>query len=550
MSSDSQRIVFLIVITGIVGALVFLVGFSGMPINHDAAIHLQCAQLLLLKEVPYIDYVEPNPPYVHYLHTLPVLLARLVGLTVPPVFQWLVLLLVLLSAGLYFRLRRLRVGVTAPAELYPFSIALLLFSVYVFRSGGFGQREHLFMLGLFPWFECRCARHEGRPIPLHLALGTALLFGPFALLKPHFVFIACACESVLLAVSRRWRVVMTPEVGLCIVFAGGYLAQFLFLPQAAREAYFNRWVPAMLTCYSVYDVPLWEIFWSIRLWRLMFLLSVMTMVMAVWVGSTKAESRLDLFGWMAGCLASAFVLFIQHKGFAYHFFPFFGTCLLLVLSTARAGFGLVVPRGVGPGRLFTDKVRARAGVGMAIAALCCAAGWSKNALRDKDRFFPSMSSGLLEVIRAQSAPKERVLCLTTGVIWIYPMLIYADRLPGSRYLQAFPVAFSYKGVTAEPGRSFPYRTPEKAPPDERLYLVELTEDMDRYHPGLVLIQATASSDGCAPGFCMRDYFQNNGWASRNLSTYVKLGYVGGFNVYRRDTKMLPQWGNGKEQVKP
>lgn len=548
MSSGKQRVVFLIISAGIVSILVWLVGFSGIPINHDASMHLQCAQMLLLKEVPYIDYVEPNPPYVHYLHTVPVLIARSLGLAVPAVFQWLILGLVLVSVGLYGRVRRLRVDAAAPADLYLFMITVLLFSVYVFRSGGFGQREHLFMLGFFPWLECRCARHERRPIPIHVALGVALMLGSFALLKPHFVFIVCACELALLACSRYWRALLTPEIALCILLAGGYLSQFLFLPHAAREIYFHRWVPAMMTSYSVYNMPFWEMFWSIRMWRLIFLLSGVTMAVAWLLANLKVDSRLDLFGWTAGCLASACMFFIQHKGFAYHFFPFFGTFLLLFLSTSRVGFGVVVSGWSERRRLLSFTVRTVAETGVALMALCCVLVWSKNVLRDKALIFPSMNSGLLEVIKTQCSPKDRVLCLTTGVIWIYPMLVYADRLPGSRYLQAFPVAFSYEGVKAERGQTFPYRSLDNAPPDERLYLEEITEDLGRYRPGLVLIQATPSSDGCAPGFCMRDYLQNNGWIPRNLTAYMNLGCVGGFDVYRRNAVILPQRETGKGQV--
>jgi hypothetical protein len=80
-------------------------------INHDCALYLQQAEMLLDGAVPYCDFADTNPPLIMYLNVLPVALARTLGLPVIVTFQAFVLALLALSAPeIYFLLARPRVG--------------------------------------------------------------------------------------------------------------------------------------------------------------------------------------------------------------------------------------------------------------------------------------------------------------------------------------------------------------------------------------------------------------------------------------------------------
>ena len=59
--------------------LTFVVLFSGMPLNHDCALLMQCGEMILDGSVPYIDYVELNSHMAHYIHIPPVLLSKALG---------------------------------------------------------------------------------------------------------------------------------------------------------------------------------------------------------------------------------------------------------------------------------------------------------------------------------------------------------------------------------------------------------------------------------------------------------------------------------------
>lgn len=51
-------------------------------LNMDNALFLHFGKLLLLGRMPYVDFVDFNPPLTHYIHAVPVFLAGLLGTSV------------------------------------------------------------------------------------------------------------------------------------------------------------------------------------------------------------------------------------------------------------------------------------------------------------------------------------------------------------------------------------------------------------------------------------------------------------------------------------
>src|ERR1051325_6524280 len=80
---------YMLLIIGMV-VLVLLVAFSALPLNHDAALFLQCGQLLLQGNTPYVDVIELNPPLAQYLYAVPVFIARYLHTDLIMTFQMLI----------------------------------------------------------------------------------------------------------------------------------------------------------------------------------------------------------------------------------------------------------------------------------------------------------------------------------------------------------------------------------------------------------------------------------------------------------------------------
>ena len=99
--------------------MVFAVSFSGMLLNHDCALLLQCGRLISEGSIPYVDHVETNLHMAQYIHVPPVLLSNVLGINVSIVFAMGVLLVTFYSCFTVFLLVR-RSGLPTPGrELFP-----------------------------------------------------------------------------------------------------------------------------------------------------------------------------------------------------------------------------------------------------------------------------------------------------------------------------------------------------------------------------------------------------------------------------------------------
>ena len=51
-----------------------------LRINHDVAILLQTGQLLWEGKIPYVDFIELDPPMIMYLNTIPIMISKAFGI--------------------------------------------------------------------------------------------------------------------------------------------------------------------------------------------------------------------------------------------------------------------------------------------------------------------------------------------------------------------------------------------------------------------------------------------------------------------------------------
>lgn len=509
-------------------ALLAAAAWPAPSLNHDAALYLQCGQLLLGGARPYVDYVELNPPLTHYLHVVPAWTAGRLGVDVARTFHAMVGAAAVASA---LAVARLWPGATrwTAATLWIGVSALLL------RQGEFGQREHLFVLAAAPWLLLRFARCTGRAFGARrlpsgvVAAAVGVGCAATALLKPHFVLVLLAAEGLLVggrARRRGIRFALRPlfavEVILFAAVGAAYGGHFLLLPAECRAEFFGRWIPFIARHYRVYDTPWAEVI------RTPF---AGVAAAPVWLGVVAGAVLLALHrsrraaGRAARLLAAGGLLalglyFVQHKGWTYHLIP-------AGALTAAAVAGVLPASAGSSGRV--SEALARAAPCAALAAVAVLLSF------DAVRTGPARREGyerFAALIREHVPPGERVAFLSTSVNPAYPALIYADRLCGTRYPCAFPIAMLYDGVgAADP---FPYRPPRDQTAEERTFLGELAEDIAAHRPVLVFVQAEERFQACPPGFRIDDYLDRAGWTRTALAGYARIyGQFGGYAVYRR-----------------
>ncbi|GIW42387.1 MAG: hypothetical protein KatS3mg076_2964 [Candidatus Binatia bacterium] len=443
-------------------------------IHHDNAMYLDCARLLLEGALPYVDFIDPNPPLVMYLSVPPVWVAQKIGAPPASVFLWCVFGAVCWSVLALYRLGRpsRNTGVLA--------FAWAAFHFVVWDRGDFGQREHLFATFAIPFLFLRWNRSSGLLPKRSSAIATGFLAGVGTSLKPHFLLPVLGAEAALLAAPRARRplALAAPEV-LSFAFALGlYGAHFLVLPDPVRTAFFERWLPFLLDKYSSYDAP-----WMALLHR------ATAGAMAVFVAWLGLVLYLKISARPSARLAAALALFtlgglaayaVQRKGWHYQEVPALAgavLCLPALLLWMR-------DRWVQNRPLSTSPPLAAAPLVVAAIATCLFVRLVDPNVSDRvlalfsaDRDATPSPTGFERLIELHSRTGEPVLVLSTSVRPAYPALFLRNRRPGSRYLWLFPL----------PGLARSRQDGASLTKDERLFLTELTEDVQKRRPALVVL---------------------------------------------------------------
>ncbi len=524
-------------------------------INHDCANYFHTAEMVLDGAIPYCTAVDVNPPLSTYLHIPIVWLARTLGISPIIVFQVCVTVLLFVTAVEMLFLLRKRESKMRPAEQGLVLFAWMALFLLIDWRGDVGQREHLFVLTYVPYLFLRILRYHRGSVPIWFAVLLGLQAGVGVSLKPYFLLDAVAVEMALMLASRRWRTVLRPE---CMALAGvvtAYVAHWLFVPAAMREGFFCRWVPLIRAGYRAYDASYAEI--AEQTLRSPFTAAGLVGVLAaVLLLSTRRRLRLRLHVLALATLAIASIamLFVQHKGYTYHYIPIDIAallCLLIVgLSAAKreraanVNASMAASTATVPGR----SLRAAWGT-IAIRSVLVAVvggllavwfvGRPGSARPDTPEY-----AALRRVVAEHTHPGDRVLMLATSTRPAYPMLVQLGCRPSSRYTGAMQFAFLYFGAHSTGDRPI-YHRYDEASAEERRSLDEFRDDVKQYQPRLIVINDTPGWFGLPKEFNLFEYFVYCGWTKQSLKGYREVPAPKGWKVFERQSSPADIAANGR-----
>ena len=491
-----------LVLVALLGVSVVL---SPQRIHHDCAIYLQCGELLLDGKVPYVDFVDINPPLIMYLNAVPAFVARRLGVSPIVIFSAFVVVVVGLStAALQIQLTDVWSGDSGGATVLASLWAA--FSLVMWHVGQFGQREHLLVLLYIPLLVARCGRTLGVQIPRCRAVLLGVAGGVGVCLKPHFMVVVLLIELRLLLATREIRRCATAELAGFASVPVAYALHFVFVPAAMRDSFLYRWVPLVARNYSVYSSALSDITTPVIV--IAALVSLVALAgRGLWAHSIRVlADALSFF-----VLGSAAVYVFQAKGWFYHQVPVVGGTVLLLGMVAAARSAPVKP-----GRAAAPPVRAFGAMALGMLWLVVVVG-----------SYTEPDSGLFvsrfgPVIDRYSRKGEPVLFVSTHVTPAYPTLVQKERRPGSRYLWFFPIPM-LRHQAGPPGSRADALSSE-----ERRLLRELAEDIAVRRPPLVFVSAENGCPGCAPDFNVMGYLEHAGFVAASLRDYEKVGEAFGF----------------------
>jgi hypothetical protein len=147
---------------------------------------------------------------------------------------------------------------------------------------------------------------------------------------------------------------------------------------------------------------------------------------------------------------------------------------------------------------------------------------------------PPAYAALRQIVQQRTKPADRVLVVATSARPAYPLLLQTGRLPGSRYLCAFPIALFYADAKSAKASRFVYRRRWEAPAEERQFLNELEEDVVRLQPRLIVVHDSAGWQGLPKGFNTLEYLVYCGWIQDAVTPYYReLPSPEGWRVFER-----------------
>lgn len=504
-------------------------GAHRFRINWDCAYLLEAGRALADGGVLYRDFVDPNPPLIMLLMSIPARISNATGAHLFTTFHFLVLACALAS---FLTMRRLLARAPEPLAsrrdrvLLPFA----LFQLGLAYWNEFGQREHLFVIAAMPFFVARALRWEGEAfrarhntLARHMAL--ALVAGIGACIKPHFFLVPLAMEIAFAIAHRRVRTLFAAEMWAFAAVPIAYLAWMWLGSEPVRTEYFGRWLPFFASTYYAMntDLP--------RAWKIAPNLVVPAAFALVIARRASGPAARFAAGWL-GAAAGALAAFVaQENGFTYHIIPYAAAWMMLLgVLLATIPLGWSGARAVSPA-----MVGLLAATGIVLWPL-----WP-NAWPDRGAFAHARERAA--VIERWSRPGDAVLILSPSLLYAFPMVRAMDRRPATRFGCLFMLGGLYGDVRGESGAPFPYRSFDTATDFERAFLRDLASDIRRDRPSVVMIEHGSWCHGCPRGFDVFDYLTANGFVAVALADYRFVGRIPEFAVLVRADALARGTGN-------
>lgn len=293
-----------------------LLAQSETYLNHDVGWVLYSTKQMLNGAVFGKDIIEPNPPLIWWVSSIPVAISDALGTSVIGTFRAFVLLLTCLSLFIADRFI-VALGGSQLRRVMFLVTGAYLFTVAVNRD--FGQREHLAALLVLPYIFAIAHRMDGRVLPVLGAIAIGTVAGVGLAFKPYFVFVPLLLEVALIIRIRSLRSLVRPEA------LGGGIAIALYaiaLMSFAKPWLFDA-LPDIWRVYWAFDQPLTGLWVSLAMKFAPPLLATFVILR-----NNPSAQSLALF---LSAVGFFFAAAIQGKYYQYHLYPAFA---LLVLSSA------------------------------------------------------------------------------------------------------------------------------------------------------------------------------------------------------------------------
>lgn len=492
-------------------ALAAIKGVIPSALNQDVAWMLYGGQVLLDGGTYGIDVVDPNPPLIFWVSAVVVAVARLFGTTAQLVYDLGVMGLIVASVTLCHLIYTRRAVSTHEGWLVS-----VLFAVAMVVPAGrdFGQRDHVTVVMIMPYLFVIGARLDGQQTPRGLQLCAGGLAGIGIALKPFFLLMWLVPEAYVVfhhGLRGIWHrhetmMILATQLLYAVVVVG-------FAPEYLQMA------GQLLGYQDAYTsaIPI-----NNPATKYLFLAIGLTLVLRP--TTSNHELRRVLLLNVAVCTA---ILFIQAKGFRYHFVPVYvaSLCLANVIvlgSRTTRAFGV-------------SALRVPIG---AVACVLVVLGSAATGLHTRNvlRYRNGTIEELQRAVETY-APSDPIFVVSPTVPPAFPLVNLSGVTWSSRYSCQWliPASYSDEQRGASP---FPYRQVPEMPARERLALDHLMEDLHTRTPALIVVPLDAVWP-MTGAFDWLRYFEYEPRFVSFFDNYQHVGDVARYGLYARRAASAP-----------
>ncbi|MDB5490770.1 MAG: hypothetical protein JWO78_619 [Micavibrio sp.] len=481
--------------------LPWLLVFMNYRLHTDMAWLTIAANRLLDGGTMSRDFYETNPPLSILYYAVPALFSRF--LPVPPYlspFLWSACLIVLASCAVYRLIRRLDFF-PAGSEIYftcCFAAAAIIGPGYYF-----GERDHIVIIGLFPFLLVQAAITKKIALPPLLKWPVLILGSVAILLKPHYGFLPAM--MLLHRMVKQRRLVAFDVDCLTLVFASATYIGMIFV-------FFKDFItvifPDDLALYVLRQTT-----YVADYSAFLVLVSASGLMIAGLILNGKYRASALYCGLMALCCVVPF--YTQFKGFEYHAIPFLVLMSLMVSATLYGLARTVLPGSWQDGE---GVPVATLGIFLAVLTFTFHTGKHYNTHRDYK------NSPLAQIMKDCGQDCSFYMVSTMGEIML-PLSVYTQQEFPSRFGNAWylePILWREALLEQHPD--------DKALAAELAhykskYTALFADDLGRYKPDLILISDcnifAATEAPCDRSF--EEFYSGNAAFRREWAGYKRDG---------------------------
>lgn len=443
-----------------------------LPAPTDVAWPLYLADLVLGGARHGVDFLEVNPPLFIWLAIPPVAIHHLMGIT-----AWhanVVWVGVLAAASLLLSATLLR-STDGRGESGRWFLLGAGFCFFILPRWEFGQREHLAILGVVPYYVLAAARLGAAVVDRRIAIAAGIAAGLGFSLKPFFLVPWLVLEWLIRRRVGHGSVRRVELLAVVTTGAGYALAVIALSPDYLSMA--MRLGPFYA---KLIGNPMWVTLG----------MAGPVLFVAAYIAAQRIE-RWPTDGLRSVCIAGYFGFLacavLQRKGFSYHYLPAWGFGFLLLLRSFQ-----VRPSGR---RMRPSGLVVIAGFALAFVVPAYGVLSTVTELRsDPSRPEYNESYGLLlpEVRKYSTGGPMLVLFSNPAAGW--PLATELGVRWASRYMSLWPLpAMYHTELEGDTPRIVRARSPSERTGFERSFNEEVLEDLQRFQPEIIVIPLTDST---------------------------------------------------------